>query len=214
MGNFWEYSEIKREEVEKYIVEVNQITKTIIFMNKFKLSLTFQLDDSTIQRITKKIIKVDVYDYDIKKSLVEKRKEPLSITIDDFYRYYNLLMNLRRVFLNEQMKNNMDKLTKSQINVFGEDESGLCPICIANKVDMRLPCSHFFCNECIKAWMGKNESCPLCRYKLTVNKKNPTGVKDGQSWDIIEEVDPEEVDKENEESLKFLTNKLFFSKHK
>ena len=79
MGNFWENSEIKRDEVEKSIIEVNQITKTIIFMNKFKLHLVFHLDDSPIQKISKKIIIVDIYDYDKKNCFVEKRPNSIHI---------------------------------------------------------------------------------------------------------------------------------------
>ena len=54
MGNFWENTEIKREDVEKNITEVNQITKTIVFMNKFKLYLVFELVDTPLQKISKK----------------------------------------------------------------------------------------------------------------------------------------------------------------
>lgn len=212
MGNFWENSEISREEVQKNIKEINQVTKMIVFMNKFKLHLRFELDDSPIQKITKKIIKVQVSDYNEKTCFVKIRKSPLLITIDDFYKYYNLLMNFRSVFLNQQIEEKMNNLSKSQISKLGSDESGICPICCENNVNMSLPCSHFFCNECIKSWLIKSESCPLCRYKLTINRKNPTGIKGGQSWNIIDDIDTEQVDKENEESLIKFTNKLFFSK--
>lgn len=212
MGNFWENSEIKKEEVEKNIIDVNEITKSAIFMNKYKLHLVFQLDDSPIQKINKKIIKVNISEYDQKSCFVNRREDSLFITIDEFYQYYNLLMNLRGKFLNDQMKKNMDNLTKSQIIEYGEDESGICPICCEKNVDMALPCSHFFCNNCIKTWLVKSESCPLCRYKLTLNRKNPTGVIGGQSWNIVDEIDIEEVEKENEECLNKLTNKLFQNK--
>ena len=209
MGNFWDNSEIKRDEVEKNIAEVNDITKSVLFMNKYKMFLFFKLEDTPIQKISKKIIKVEVHKYDDKSCMIENKKKSLFITIDNFYNYFNLLMNVRKVFLNERMKDNMDKLRRSEIDRYGEDESGICPICCENSVDMSLPCSHFFCEKCLKAWVRKNETCPLCRYKLTLNKKNPTGVIGGQSWNIVEEVDAEEVDKENEESLKILTKKLF-----
>ena len=39
MGNFWDNSEIKRDEVEKNIAEVNDITKSVLFMNKYKIFL-------------------------------------------------------------------------------------------------------------------------------------------------------------------------------
>ena len=55
----------------------------------------------------------------------------------------------------------------------------------------------------------KSESCPLCRYKLQVNKKTPSGVEGAQSWDVIEEVDEEQLAKESEQTLRSLTKKLF-----
>ena len=162
--------------------------------------------------MNRKIIKVKIYNYDEKKKEISNKLNSLHIAIEDFYKYYNLLMDLRRVFLNEQMEKNINNLTTSQIKELGENESSICPICCENNVDMSLPCSHFFCEKCIKAWIGKNESCPLCRYKLTVNRKDPTGIKGGQSWNVIDEIDPEQVDRENEETLQKLTNKLFIQK--
>jgi hypothetical protein len=85
MGNFWENSEIKKEEVEKNIIDVNEITKSAIFMNKYKLHLVFQLDDSPIQKINKKIIKVNISEYDQKSCFVNRREDSLFITIDEFY---------------------------------------------------------------------------------------------------------------------------------
>ena len=212
MGNFWENSELKREDVEKNIADINQITKSLIYMSRYKIHLKFELDDVPIQKMNRKIIKVKIYNYDEKKKEISNKLNSLHIAIEDFYKYYNLLMDLRRVFLNEQMEKNINNLTTSQIKELGENESSICPICCENNVDMSLPCSHFFCEKCIKAWIGKNESCPLCRYKLTVNRKDPTGIKGGQSWNVIDEIDPEQVDRENEESLQKLTNKLFIQK--
>ena len=76
MGNFWENSEMKREEVEKNISQINEITKTYIFTKKLKVYLIFNLDDDSImKRNTRKIIKVNVYDYDSKKSPRNRKKK-------------------------------------------------------------------------------------------------------------------------------------------
>ena len=89
MGTFWENSEMTRKEVINNITEINKLTKMIVFMNKFKLHLKFELDDSPIQKITKKIIKVIISDYNEKTCFIKTRKNTLFISIDDFYKYYN-----------------------------------------------------------------------------------------------------------------------------
>ena len=216
MGNFWEKSGLKREEVEKNIFQINEITKTLIFMKKLKIYLNFELDDdSLINRQSRRIIKVTIYDYDDKTSIVQKREEPLLMTIDDFYKYFNLLINSRSMFLTEQMKERMGNLKKSNNQNLEDNEnaSGICPICAENNVDISLPCSHFFCNKCIKTWIGKSDSCPLCRYKLKLNKKNPTGINGGQTWDVVEDIDQDQIEKEYMESLELLTKKFFFDKN-
>ena len=215
MGNFWENSEIKRDEVKKNIFQINEITKTIVFMKKLGIYLFFELDDDTlIKRNSRKIIKVTIYDYDKKKCMVEKRAKSLSLTIEDFYKYFNIVMNSRSILISEQMKQRMGNLTKEKIEIMEEDESGLCPICNENKVNLSLPCSHFFCENCIKTWLVKSDSCPLCRFKLKLDQKDPSGVAGAQSWNVIDDIDSEQYEKEYEASLKSLTDKFFFANKK
>ena len=207
MGNFWENSEIKREEVQKNIFQINEITKSLSFMKKMNLYLIFQLDDeSPLNRKSRKIIKVKAYDYDKKKGIAQKRNKSLHITIENFYKYFNTLMNSKTAFLAAQIN---ESFQKGESNL-GEDESGFCPICSENKVNLSLPCSHFFCEKCIKSWLLKSDTCPLCRIQLKLNKKAPSGVAGAQSWNIVDELDQEQMEKENMESLISLTKKLFY----
>lgn len=49
----------------------------------------------------------------------------------------------------------------------GEQEEELCPVCHSEfwqKVNA--PCSHSFCLECIKAWLCRKKTCPMCRANL------------------------------------------------
>uniref|UniRef100_A0A5B6YTZ6 RING-type E3 ubiquitin transferase n=1 Tax=Davidia involucrata TaxID=16924 RepID=A0A5B6YTZ6_DAVIN len=50
-----------------------------------------------------------------------------------------------------------------------------CSICkdeyaINEKVN-QLPCKHIFHHECIVPWLNRSNSCPLCRYKLPVERR-------------------------------------------
>ena len=85
-SSFWEKSEIKREEVMKNIFQMNELTKTILFMKKLKLYLIFELDDDGLmKRKSRKIIKVIIYDYNDDTCTTQKRKNSISMTIEDFY---------------------------------------------------------------------------------------------------------------------------------
>lgn len=95
----------------------------------------------------------------------------------------------------------------------GGDDSSLCPICEENNVDISLPCSHFFCEKCIKTWVIKSETCPLCRIKLQYNKDNetPAGITGSNSWSVItqDEQIKQELKKESIEILLKLTDDFF-----
>jgi len=45
-----------------------------------------------------------------------------------------------------------------------------CPVCLKrceqDDVYNELPCSHRFHKECVGRWLGKTNSCPLCRHEL------------------------------------------------
>jgi hypothetical protein len=41
-----------------------------------------------------------------------------------------------------------------------------CPICqdkLAGKKSMVLPCKHRFCRPCVVEWLGRKDTCPMCR---------------------------------------------------
>jgi hypothetical protein len=40
-----------------------------------------------------------------------------------------------------------------------------CSICLeTNNESVRLPCGHFYHENCIKTWLTKKSLCPLCKY--------------------------------------------------
>lgn len=59
------------------------------------------------------------------------------------------------------------------------DETDVCAICQEtfkdikqnNMVILKLLCSHIFCNECIKTWLSKHVTCPVCKVDLEEEKK-------------------------------------------
>ncbi|XP_050222786.1 uncharacterized protein LOC126672882 [Mercurialis annua] len=54
-------------------------------------------------------------------------------------------------------------------------EEKKCVICL-EEMEMgmeaiRMPCSHFYHQDCIVQWLHKSHLCPLCRYKMPVEKE-------------------------------------------
>ena len=35
-----------------------------------------------------------------------------------------------------------------------------------------LPCIHFFHNNCIKSWLKRDNSCPICKFEISRNNIN------------------------------------------
>lgn len=53
-------------------------------------------------------------------------------------------------------------------------EEDVCPICYENLLETIkkdkpacvLACGHIYCDECIKTWLGKHKTCPVCKVDL------------------------------------------------
>ena len=208
MGNdFYKKSVIKREEVQENINQINKITSSNLFMDKYNIKLEFQLKDSGVfNKIEKKVIKVSISEH---KNGKDTNTKEITIKIGDFYNYFNLLMDLRGKFCREKVSKSFSEIQIDDIDKVGEDDNDICPICEEQKVNMSLPCHHFFCSKCINEWIIKSESCPTCRFKIQKSIRNPTGIQGGQNWDILDQVDQETVDEENEKALNYLTKKIF-----
>mgnify|MGYP003334526914 CR=1 FL=1 len=59
-----------------------------------------------------------------------------------------------------------------------------------------------FCEDCIKTWMIKSETCPLCRAQLEISNKNrtPDGIKGADRWSVFDsKVDQKQMDEFNED---------------
>ena len=46
-----------------------------------------------------------------------------------------------------------------------------CPICYGKITypTCLKPCNHMFCNKCIVKWFKKQNNCPLCRHKCSMD---------------------------------------------
>jgi hypothetical protein len=43
------------------------------------------------------------------------------------------------------------------------DNDSECTICMFERIQIMLPCTHSFCEECIDSWLKKDQGCPICR---------------------------------------------------
>ena len=211
MGNLWDNSLVEKEDVESKIKKINELTKNYAIMEFIGLYLEFSIKEENA--FSKKIIKVKVKKYDFKTQKVDDNYKTISLTLENFYNYYNALMNSLNDIIRKKVGERLSTMTEEEIENFGSDDSSLCPICEENQVDISLPCSHFFCEDCIKSWVIKSETCPLCRLKLEYNKQSetPAGIKSSRRWFVINynEGDNQEMRKENIDALLTLTREFF-----
>ena len=189
------------------INKINEITKNYIFINKNNIFLEFTF-------ISMKKIKVKIMDYDNKSGLFNPKKRTKFIKANIFYNYYNTLMNSLNIFTEKFIKERVSRMSEEDKLNCSMEENSLCALCLAKKVNFSLPCCHFFCEDCIKTWILKSETCPLCRAELKCDKKTPEGISGSGRWSLLEYTknDQNQMNQYNEEILMDLNNKLFMQK--
>ncbi|XP_056427279.1 E3 ubiquitin-protein ligase RNF181 [Hyla sarda] len=64
----------------------------------------------------------------------------------------------------------IENLPKVTVTAKQADAGLKCPVCLLefeeDETVRRLPCEHLFHSACILPWLGKTNSCPLCRDEL------------------------------------------------
>ena len=215
MGNKSNKTNLKKADVEENVKKLNDITRKYIVMEFIGLHLTFFVDDDSL--CSKKIIKVEIKKYNPITGKTEDETKTVHLNIEQFYNYYNAVMNSISIFYEEKLEERLTRLSSKTSKSYGEDESSFCPICEENKVNLCLPCSHFFCEECIKDWVKKSETCPLCRIKL--NKKTSVSLETpeivgSERWSVLSNDEKliQEAKKDTIDILLNLTKELFNKK--
>ena len=59
--------------------------------------------------------------------------------------------------------------TKETQNSAGEQECGICYTDLNNKNRVITTCNHAYCTSCFFKWLGRKETCALCRKVLLSN---------------------------------------------
>ncbi|KAJ7305320.1 hypothetical protein JRQ81_011239 [Phrynocephalus forsythii] len=64
----------------------------------------------------------------------------------------------------------VESLPTVQISPLQADKGLKCPVCLLefeeDETARKMPCQHLFHAGCILPWLGKTNSCPLCRHEL------------------------------------------------
>ncbi|XP_060643154.1 E3 ubiquitin-protein ligase RNF181 [Anolis sagrei] len=67
-------------------------------------------------------------------------------------------------------KKAVDDLPTVRITPIQADKGLKCPVCLLefeeSEMARRMPCQHLFHSGCLLPWLGKTNSCPLCRHEL------------------------------------------------
>ena len=94
--------------------------------------------------------------------------------------FNELLQNLgnRENPTDEEILNELPETQIEDVNKLDPEKKN-CIICLEDFKNgdkaIILPCIHIFHNECIKNWLKTQNTCPICKYKLTGENMNQSG---------------------------------------
>jgi hypothetical protein len=96
--------------------------------------------------------------------------------INQIYNCFNeLAQSIRELFLD---------MTYGIPVTLNEQDENICPICqdkYSNPVILK--CKHTFCQDCVCVWLDKENSCPMCRARVSVKKPK---YKDGSTTIFVQ----------------------------
>lgn len=90
--------------------------------------------------------------------------------INDYEQNLHLAERIGKVEIGVKDVNKISKLYKKDKCKDCTENDDICPICrdqLDNKKNIRilLKCKHMYCDECIRHWMSKHKTCPVCIYE-------------------------------------------------
>ena len=185
MGNFWGNTYLKKTEVEATISKINEKMRQSEINELIGAKIKFILNDSNSKN---RIIKAEI---NMNTQLTKGNQKIFYLTLEQFYQYYNSLIDCMDALDNKECEKSYLSIEKKLEDIDTLD-SDLCPICNEKKFNISLPCKHFFCQDCIKNWMIKSETCPICRCQLKKEnrkekiQKYDIGIYGAESWYVME----------------------------
>ena len=101
---------------------------------------------------------------------------------DDFFTQFLQRMGSREHPTDEEILNELPETQIEDVSKL-DPEKRNCIICLEDFKNgdkaIILPCIHIFHNECIKNWLKTQNTCPICKFKLTGENMNNPGSNGG-----------------------------------
>jgi len=167
MGNSPSNNEEKVESHEELLLCVNNANQLVSkFIDSQGRTLKFELFPRNKKEIAlpflwKLIIHVQV-------SRTGSNELPKKLSYKQFFAVYTRLKEL--IKLNTTPDLSASYFLTGFLDTASEDKE--CVICMERSATIMLTCLHCFCDECLKEWQQKSETCPLCRMKFSTHDQD------------------------------------------